>query len=123
MAQAIHATKLDQSEGKVLGVRLQGRVTADDYAEIIPQMEQIIDQYGALRLLVELKGIQGMTPGAIWEDLKFDARHFRDCERMAIVGDKDWEKWLATLSKPFVSGEVRFFEFHDLREAWAWRKA
>jgi stage II sporulation SpoAA-like protein len=123
MAQAIHATTLDLSEGNVLGVRLQGRITAEDYAEFIPEMERIIEQHGSLRLLVELKGIQGITPAAIWEDLKFDARHFRGCERMALVGDKDWEKHLATLSKPFVAGEVRFFKPAELRSAWSWIKS
>jgi len=73
-------------------------------------------------MLIELKGIRGITPEAIWEDLKFDVRHFRACERLAIVGDAGWESWLATLSKPFVAGQVRHFEPAELREAWAWLK-
>jgi hypothetical protein len=123
MGKTVHSTKLDLSEGNVLGIRLQGRVTEEDYREFLPEMETIIEEHGSIRLLLELKGIQGISPGALWEDLKFDVKHFRDYERLALVGDEQWEKSVATLSKPFVEGEVEFFPPEKLREAWVWIKA
>lgn len=29
---------------------------------------------------------------AFWEDLKFEVRHVRDLDRVAIVGERRWEK-------------------------------
>ncbi|SFI52823.1 hypothetical protein SAMN05428978_10159 [Nitrosomonas sp. Nm34] len=43
-------------------------------------------------MLVELVHFHGSTAGAAWEDTKFAVRQFNDIERLAIVGDKAWEK-------------------------------
>ena len=122
MAQVTRATTLDLSEGNVLGIRLQGRLQEQDYSEILPEMARIIDQHGKLRLLLELKGIQGIEPSALWESLKFDAGQFANYERLAIVGEEEWERVMPALSRPFVQGEVKYFPPAELREAWAWLK-
>lgn len=122
MAQVTRATTLDLSEGNVLGIRLQGRLQEQDYSEILPEMERIMKQHGTLRLLLELKGIQGIEPAALWGSLKFDLRHFAHYERLALVGEEEWEKVLGVLSQPFVKAEVKYFPPAELREAWAWVK-
>lgn len=120
--EAIKSTILDLSEGKCLGIRLQGRLEKEDYDEFIPRLEQVIETHGKARLLLELKGIRGITPAALWEDIKFDVKHIRDIERLAIVGDADWQQWLVSMSKPIISGDAKYFEPKELRAAWAWLK-
>ena len=122
MAQVTRATTLDLSEGNVLGIRLQGRLQEQDYSEILPEMDRIIKEHGKLRLLLELKGIQGIEPAELWESLRFDQSQFADYERLALVGEEEWEQVLAALSEPFTQGEVKFFPPVELREAWAWVK-
>jgi hypothetical protein len=41
-------------------------------------------------------------------------------ERIAVVGDKKWESWMATLCKPFTMAKVRYFEASEIDAAWAW---
>jgi hypothetical protein len=106
--------------GKVLEVRLSGRLTREDYAKFVPDSEELIRQYGKIRVLVVFEDFDGWDAGALWEDIKWDARHFRDVERVALVGEKKWQKWMASICKPFTTGDVRYFEHWQVEDARDW---
>ena len=53
-------------------------------------------------------------------EVDFDLKHFRDVERLAIVGDKPWQKGLSLFCKPFTSAKVKYFDHADLEEAKTW---
>jgi hypothetical protein len=57
---------------------------------------------------------------ALWEDIKFDVKHFSDIERIAMVGERKWQKGMATFCKPFTTAKVRYFERSDLEAAREW---
>jgi hypothetical protein len=58
---------------------------------------------------------------AIWEiRVKFSTTHCTKIERIALVGDKAWEKWMAGVCKPFTMAKVRYFEPAEIDAAWAW---
>ncbi len=61
-----------------------------------------------------------MERGALWEDIKFDWRHFSDIERLAIVGDSKWEAGMAVFCKPFTTAKIRYFDESKAAEASAW---
>jgi len=60
-------------------------------------------------MVVDLVDFHGWTAGGGWEDTKFGVRHFNDIERLAIVGDKTWEKGMAYFCKVFTLAKVRYF--------------
>lgn len=103
-----------------LEVRLNGKLTADDYQTFEPEFERLLKEHSALRLLVVMDNFHGWTMGALWQDLKFDAKHFRDIRRLAIVGDSAWEKGMATFCKPFTSAEVKYFPIEQTDQARDW---
>jgi hypothetical protein len=35
---------------------------------------------------------QGWEAAALWDDIKFNAAHFTDIDRLAMVGDKKWDQ-------------------------------
>lgn len=43
--------QMGQSEDNVLGYRVVGDVTKDDYTELVPAVEAAVKKYGAIRLL------------------------------------------------------------------------
>ena len=57
---------------------------------------------------------------ALWRDLEFDATHGDQLGRVAVVGDKKWEKWAVEASAPLFPCEMRFFESDRRDEADAW---
>jgi len=71
-------------------------------------------------MLIELLDFKGWSVGAMWEDTKFGLSHFNDIDRLAIVGDKQWEKTMATFIKPFTTAIVKYFDIGKLDAANAW---
>lgn len=69
---------------------------------------------------IELKDFGGWDPEGLWKDVKFDASHQDDMDRIAIVGENKWEEWGTKLSKPFFKVDMRFFTPDRAAEARAW---
>ena len=101
-------------------ITVSGKLIKADYETFIPQIEKLIRAQGKLRILFEMKDFHGWTASALWEDFKFDLKHFRDVERIAMVGDKKWEQGMASFCKPFTTAKVRYFEHKHRDEALAW---
>jgi hypothetical protein len=111
------------SAGRVLEVRVTGKLTKEAYQKFVPAVDAQIKQYGKLRILFIMQDFHGWTAGAMWEDLKFDLKHWKDIERLAIVGDKKWEKGMAAFCKPFTKATIRYFDVSQLDEAREWLSA
>jgi hypothetical protein len=85
----------EKAGGKVLEVKVTGKLTAKDYKHFVPELEGLIQQHGKISVLFEMADFHGWEMGALWEDIKFDAKHFADIERLAMVGEKRWQKGMA----------------------------
>jgi hypothetical protein len=59
---------------------------------------------------------------AMWDDVKFATTHCTKVDRIALVGDKKWEKWMASVCKPFTMATIKYFDAKDMDAAWAWVK-
>jgi hypothetical protein len=110
----------EEAGGKVLEVRLSGKLAKEDYERFAPVVEQLIRQHGKVRLLVRMHDFHGWTMGALWEDVKFDWGHFSDIERLALVGDRRWEAGMAVFCKPFTRAAIRYFDEAKADEAVRW---
>ena len=107
-------------EGKVLSVRASDKLTREDYQYFVPEFERQIEQNGKIRVLFDMHDFHGWKAGALWEDIKFDIKHFKDIEHVAIVGEKTWEKWMATFCRPFTAADIRYFDHGQTEEAQQW---
>ena len=105
---------------RVLVVRASGKLSKEDYEQFIPAVESLINEQSKIRLLFVMHDFHGWEAGALWEDIKFDLKHFADIERLAIVGEKRWEEWMAAFCRPFTSAEIRYFDQSQADEANSW---
>ncbi|MEM8678078.1 MAG: STAS/SEC14 domain-containing protein [Planctomycetota bacterium] len=106
--------------GKTLHVKATGKLTKEAYETFVPLVNEQIEAHGKIRVLFELHDFHGWTAGALWEDLKFDCKHWHDIERLAIVGESKWEQGMAAFCKPFTSAKVQYFDHEKLDEAKTW---
>ncbi|MCC6363233.1 MAG: STAS/SEC14 domain-containing protein [Bryobacterales bacterium] len=106
-----------------VSVTLSGKLTRSDYQEFVPPLENYMKEHGKIRMLVRLADFHGWDAGALWEDIKFDMKHFSELERLAMVGDSKWEKWMASFCKPFTTAKIRYFDSSHENEANAWIRA
>ncbi len=112
---------LSRSRDAFVGIRLSGTLTQADYDTLVPFLRARIRERGPLRLLVLMENWHGWdSAGALWEDAKMDARLKQHAERIAMVGDEDWERWMTKFAKPFVEGKVRYFALDQIDAAWKW---
>lgn len=97
----------EEAGGKCLLAQLSDKLKKEDYQHFMPMVERLIQQQGKLRVLVQMRDFRGWTLGALWEDIKFDLKHFGDIERVAFVGDRKWEAGMAAFCKPFTRADIR----------------
>ena len=64
--------------------------------------------------MMDFHGWEGI---ALWDEVKFDVKHARDLERLAVVGDAKWEKLMSTVARLFTSAETRYFDHRALEQA------
>jgi hypothetical protein len=103
-----------------LEVRATGKLTKEFYEAFVPVVEEQIKEFGKVRILFVMHDFHGWTAGALWEDLKFDMKHWHDIERLAIVGESKWEKGMAAFCKPFTKATIKYFDESQLEEARTW---
>jgi hypothetical protein len=108
----------EENGGKLLEVRVSGKLSHDDYQHFVPEFERLMQQHGKIRVLFEMTDFHGWEAGALWDDIKFDLKHFSDIERLAMVGEKRWEKGMSLFCRPFTTATIRFFD--DIEQARAW---
>jgi hypothetical protein len=112
--------RLSESAGPVVGYKVVGKMTVEDYEQLNPEVQALVDQYDSVCLLLDLEEFSGEEVKAWLPDLKFGHRFHDNIVKMAIVGDKRWEKWLASLADPFYAKDAEFFHLEEKDKAWAW---
>ena len=110
----------EENGGKSLVGHATGKLAKADYEHFVPEFERLVRQNGKLRVLFDMTGFHGWDAGALWEDIKFDMKHFADIERLALVGEAKWQHGMATFCKPFTKATIRYFDHADTVEARKW---
>ena len=111
----------EKSSGKVVGLKVNGKLLHEDYQQLIPKLEKLIEEQGSIRCLFEMTDFHGFTLRALWDEMKFDVTHCTKIERCAVVGNRTWQKWAVNFFKPlFFKATIKFFNTADLDTAWQW---
>jgi hypothetical protein len=107
-----------------IGLKASGKLTADDYRDVMePALQEAIEG-GEARVLFLLTDFDGLEPSAAIEDiktgLKVEVAHRDAWKRLAVVTDEDWIAKAMHLFAWLVPGEMKTFEPDRLEEAKSW---
>jgi hypothetical protein len=107
-----------------IGLKASGKLTADDYREVMePALQEAIEG-GEARVLFLLTDFDGLEPSAAIEDIKtgfkVEVLHRDAWKRLALVTDEDWVAKAMHLFAWLVPGEMKTFEPDQLAEAKSW---
>jgi hypothetical protein len=105
---------------KVLGFKMSGKLHDEDYKTFVPMVDAAIEKQGKVRLLAQFHDFHGWDAHALWDDIKFSTTHCTKIEKIALVGEKAWEKWMATVCKPFTMAKVQYFDAANIDAAKEW---
>ena len=124
--------QLESPDVTILAFRLTGKLHDEDYQTFVPAVDQAIRDHGRIRLIVEMADFHGWDMKALmeyvgwkdmkslWDDTKFATTHCTEIEKVAVLGDKAWEKGMAAICKPFTMAQVKYFDLADKQAAWEW---
>lgn len=116
MAITLH----ENPAAKLLEVQVTEKFTHADYQQFAVRFEAMLERHGKLNLLFQMAKLHGWDAAVVWDDIKFDAKHFSDIRRLAMVGETKWEKAMSVFARPFTTGEVRYFEADAIEVARVW---
>ena len=112
--------KIIPEDGNLIRIEVSGRLTQEDYDQLIPGWEAAIARHGKMRMIFVMHDFHGWDPHAAWDDFRFDLKHHEQVERIAMVGEKAWQHWMTTIGSWFVEANVRYFDASQESEAERW---
>ena len=113
-------TELTELPDGVIGFEAAGKLHAEEYRDVLlPAIERAASA-GDIRIVLVMRSFDGMTGGALWQDLKMGMEHLRAWKRIALVTDIEWMNLMTTLFGWMTPGEVRHFPLAQREEAIAW---
>ena len=110
----------ENAEARLLEVKASGKLSKEDYEHFEPGVSGLVQSAGKIKILFVMHDFHGWGLGAVWEDIKFATKHCRDIEKIAMVGEHAWEKWMATICKPFTMSKIKYFDAGEEEEAREW---
>jgi len=117
--------RLDGMPDGVVGMRASGKLTKQDYTDVLePGLKEATDS-GEARVVFLLESFDGLEAGALLEDLKTGLRtefsNRKAWKRLAVVTDVDWIEKAMELFAWAMPGELKVFDdLDELGEAKAW---
>jgi len=114
-----------ESNGKVLILGAVGKLTDQDYKDVlIPRLESIIREQGKAQLLLDMgDDFHGWEAAALWDDVHFGLKPRNDFEKMGVIGGPNWVEWGMKIAALAISGEIRTFPANERDAARRWINA
>lgn len=107
----------------VAGIRVSGRVTADDFRQFTPTLKRMLDSDDIRFVEVIDPDYEGFGPGGLLADIKqgfSTMTHLRAFTRTAVVTDKEWIAHTLHALGWMIPGEVALFGLDELEAAKQW---
>jgi len=112
--------EITDSENGIVTMQVTGKLAEADLAKVQQRVATIIRGEGKIRILVLAESFEGWDRGK-WNEFAFQERNDPYIEKMAIVGDKQWQDlalmFTAKGLRPF---PIEYFAPGELAKARAW---
>ena len=107
-------------DDRVLVIKATGKLSHEDYEYISPILDSALEtvKHPNVKAFLDATELVGWEPRAAWDDLKLGLRHGNDFDKIAVLGNRSWEKLMTDIGKWFMSGEMRYFENYDEAVEW-----
>lgn len=107
---------------QVLAFSAEGKITADDYEQVlIPMVKEKLKKYGKVRLLYHLgREFKDFSMMALWDDTSFGLAHWNDWELVAVVTDVEWLRGMMQFFRWLIPSRFKLFQNEELEQARQW---
>ncbi|MBL0318869.1 MAG: STAS/SEC14 domain-containing protein [Alphaproteobacteria bacterium] len=105
----------------IVKVTIQGKVQIGDFSAITPQIDNVIQQSGKIRILVDGSLFKGwQSARAFQEHIHFVMLRHRKIQRVAIIPGALWQYAMINMAKRFVTFEMKIYKRKHIEEAQTW---
>ena len=103
-----------------LRIKAVGKLTHKDYEVLSPMLDNAVQavDHPKIRAFVDVLDLDGWELRAAWDDFRLGMKYGKEFHRVAIVGDKPWERVATKVAGWFISGETEYFEDEDSAMGW-----
>ena len=108
------------SKDHIVYMMAKGKLDDDDYDEVLPLLRKKIEEYGRVSWYFEMEDFKGWSFNAFWRDIQFDAKNKSQMEKVAIVGENEWQEAMTDFMKPFADADIQYFDDDKASEAKEW---
>jgi hypothetical protein len=116
--------KIEDMPAGTIGFRASGKLTKEDYTEVLVPILKDAVEAGEVRMLFVLSDFEALEPRAWLEDAKTGLElgflKHSAWKRSAIVSDAEWVKKAFRMFAWMTPGEVKVYELGEEDEARAW---
>lgn len=107
--------------GDVLIFQLIGKLEVSAYEGVDDKINDEFSRTQHPRLLLDLREFDGWSGlSALSQHFSLVREHRRKPERIAVVGDKSWQRLAEKVLSQFVNARTHFFDSEDYEGAIAW---
>lgn len=107
----------------VIGFEISGKLHAADYKDVLlPAIEAAASDAG-IRVVLTFTDWDGVSGGAMWQDLKLGVEHLSKWKKIALVTDTQWMSHMVSMFGWMTPGEFKLFPEAERDAAIAWAAA
>jgi SpoIIAA-like len=107
----------------VVGFEACGKLAAEDYRDVVLPVIEKAAAAGDVRCVIVIRDFDGLTGGALWQDLKMGVEYLHGWKKIALVTDIGWMSHAADLFGWMTPGETKTYSLDRRDEAIAWVQA
>ncbi len=116
--------RLMESSGGVIGFKVVGHVTVEEYETMEQQIQFVIQsrKKRPVGILLDMSAMETIDLAARWEEIRFLQKYTNHIARMAVVGTHAWERVssMFVAAAAMLQAETLYFQESELRHAWEW---
>ena len=109
------------SENGNVGIKIERKLTQDDYELLIPYIDRLRQKAGSVSLLCDMSECEGPASHTLWKDLVNQLHQLYEIPRVAVVVcyREEMESNI-TLPSPSQTTSVKYFTPAQRDLAWNW---
>ncbi len=111
---------LSESKNGNVGIKIERKLTADDYDLLIPYIDRLRQKVGPLKLLFDMTELNELLSPAILGDLVNQFPQWHDVDQVAVVGNGQWMEFGTDMFNRLPKTTVKYFTPEQLEMAWNW---
>ena len=106
----------------LIGFEASGKLHAEDYRDVLlPAIEKAASS-GDVRIVLVMPEFDGISAGAVWQDLKMGIEKFNAWKRIALVTDIEWMVHAVSMFAWMTPGQVKYFSMAEKADAITWAR-